>query len=110
MTGNRMIQKHPLPIQRVTQGPKHHFFGYFDKFPWDKSGRRLLAQEIDFTARQPRPGEKATLGMIELTENNRFVPLAETDAWCWQQGCMFQWLNDSETKVIYNDREGDHCK
>ena len=56
MTGNRMIQKHPLPIQRVTQGPKHHFFGYFDKFPWDKSGRRLLAQEIDFTARQPRPG------------------------------------------------------
>ena len=64
-----MIQKHPLPIQRVTQGPKHHFFGYFDKFPWDKSGRRLLAQEIDFTARQPRPGEKATLGMIELTEN-----------------------------------------
>ena len=103
-----MIQKHPLPIQRVTQGPKHHFFGYFDKFPWDKSGRRLLAQEIDFTARQPRPGEKATLGMIELTDNNRFVPLAETDAWCWQQGCLFQWLNDSETKVIYNDREGDH--
>ena len=102
-----MIQKH-LPVQRITQGPKHHFFGYFDKFPWDKSGRRLLAQEIPFTARQPLPGEKATLGMIELTQNNRFVPLAETDAWCWQQGCMFQWLNDSETKVIFNDREGDY--
>ena len=103
-----MIEKHHLPVQRITEGPKHHFFGYFDKFPWDKSGRYILSQEIGFTARQPVPGEKAVLGMIDLQGNNKFIPLAETDAWCWQQGCMFQWLNDAETKVIYNDREGDH--
>ena len=103
-----MIEKRHLPDQRVTEGPKHHFFGYFDKFPWDKSGRYLLSHEIDFTARQPVAGEKAVLGMIDLQDKNKFIPLAESDAWCWQQGCMFQWLNDSETKVIYNDREGDH--
>ena len=51
-----MIEKRHLPVQRVTEGPKHHFFGYFDKFPWDKSGRYLLSQEIPFTARQPVPG------------------------------------------------------
>ena len=102
------IEKFHLPVTRVTEGPKHHFFGYFDKFPWDKSGRYLLAQELEFTARQPEPGEKAQLGMIDLQENNRFIPLAESDAWCWQQGGMFQWLNDAETEVIYNDREGDH--
>lgn len=103
-----MIEKHHLPVQRLTNGPKHHFFGYFDKFPWDRSGRYLLSHEIDFTARQPVPGEKAVLGMIDLQDQYRFIPLAESDAWCWQQGCMLQWLNDAESKVIYNDREGDH--
>ena len=103
-----MIQKQHLAVRRITNGPKHHFFGYFDKFPWDQSGRYLLAQEIDFTARQPLPGEKLLLGMIDLQDGERFIPLAESDAWCWQQGCMFQWLNDAKTKVIYNDREGDH--
>ena len=103
-----MIEKHHLEAKRITEGPNHHFFGYFDKFPWDKSGRYILAQETTFTARQPRAGEKALLGMIDLRDNNTFIPLAETSAWCWQQGCMFQFLNDSETKVIYNDREGDH--
>ncbi|MGN0866418.1 MAG: hypothetical protein ACI4SG_01905 [Oligosphaeraceae bacterium] len=98
----------PLPAQRLTEGPKHHFFGYFDKFPWDRSGRYLLSHEVDFTARQPVPGEKATLGVVDLAEGNRFTPFAQTDAWCWQQGCMLQWLNDAREEVIYNDREGDH--
>ncbi len=102
------ITIHHLPIQRVTEGPKHHFFGYFDKFPWDKSGRYLLAHEVSFTARQPRPEEPATLGVIDLQDGNRFTPFAETHAWCWQQGCMLQWLNDAKSTVIYNDREGDH--
>ena len=26
----------------LTQGPGHHFFGYYDKCPWDLSGRYLL--------------------------------------------------------------------
>lgn len=100
-----MIIKH-LPIKRVTDGPKHHFFGYFDKFPWDRQGRRLLSMETDFTARQPVPGEKATIGVID--ENGKYNPVAETNAWCWQQGSMLQWLNDDDNKIIYNDREGDH--
>ncbi len=103
-----MIIKHHLKVERITTGPRHHFFGYFDKFPWDKSGRYLLAQAVDFTARQPEPGETMEIGMIDLQDGNRFIPLARTDAWCWQQGCMLQWLNDAETKIIYNDREGDH--
>lgn len=80
-----MIEKKHLSVKRVTQGPKHHFFGYFDKFPWDKSGQRLLAHETLFTARMPQPGEKATLGIIQ---DDHFEPVAETGAWCWQQGCM----------------------
>lgn len=93
-----------LPVQRLTSEPKHHFFGYFDKFPWDKNGKRILAHQTDFTARQPKPGEKAVVGVIE---NEIFQPVSTTDAWCWQQGSMLQWLPDSENKIIFNDREGD---
>ena len=31
-----------LTAKAVTKGPKHHFFGYYDKTPWDKTGRYLL--------------------------------------------------------------------
>ena len=96
-----MIVRH-LPVTRVTEGPKHHFFGYFDKFPWDHAGKRLLGQELDFTARQPRPEDRAVLGVIE---NGTFAPFAETNAWCWQQGCMLQWLGREPETVIFNDRE-----
>ncbi|NLG14218.1 MAG: hypothetical protein GX561_08445 [Lentisphaerae bacterium] len=102
-----MITQCHLPVERLTEGPKHHFFGYFDKFPWDVSGRYLLSQEVDFTARQPEVGEDAVLGMIDLQDGNKFIPIATTKSWCWQQGCMFQWLMDDPNKVIYNDREGD---
>lgn len=101
------IIKKYLPVEKVTQGPKHHFFGYFDKFPWDKSGRYLLTHETDFTARQPVPGEKAGICLIDLHDNNKLTRIAETAAWCWQQGSMLQWINDADDEIIFNDREGD---
>lgn len=86
----------------VTRGPKHHFFGYYDKCPWDRSGRYLLAMEIDFIDRQPEPGEKLTVGMVDLQDGDKYLPLDETAAWCWQQGTMLQWLGAGEGEVIYN--------
>ena len=44
--------------------------------------------------------------MIDLEGGGEFVPLAETKAFCWQQGCMAQWLPGSKRKIIFNDREG----
>ena len=41
------------PARPVTQGPKHHFFGYYDKSPWNASGKYLLANEADFNDRAP---------------------------------------------------------
>ena len=28
-----------FPVRAATRGPKHHFFGYYDKTCWDGSGR-----------------------------------------------------------------------
>jgi hypothetical protein len=45
--------------------------------------------------------------MIDLADHDRWIPLGDTRAWCWQQGCMLQWLPGSRSEVIWNDREGD---
>jgi hypothetical protein len=87
----------------VTSGPKHHFFGYYDKCPWDKTGRYLLANEIGFINRQPEQGEELTVGMVDLKDGNKYIPFDTTTAWCWQQGTMLQWLGTApDREVIYN--------
>lgn len=92
-----------IPAKAVTSGPKHHFFGYYDKFPWDLTGRYLLAMENDFCDRQPEAGEKLTVGMVDLKDNNRYIPLDETAAWSWQQGTMLQWLGTApDREIVYN--------
>jgi hypothetical protein len=92
----------------LTRGPKHHFFGYYDKCPWDATGRYLLATEVDFIGRDPRKGEALTVGMIDLRQDNRFIPLDSTQAWSWQQGTMLQWLGSApDREVVYNGLDGD---
>ncbi len=93
--------------KRVTSGPKQHFFGYYDKAQWDFSDRWLLGCAADVAGRQPSPNDVLTLGMIDTQSSDGFMPFASTKAWCWQQGCMLQWLPGSDAEVIYNDRIGD---
>lgn len=86
----------------VTQGPKHHFVGYYDITPWDKSGRYLVCNEIGFTDRQPKPGEPLTVGMVDL-ETKKYIALDTTTAWCWQMGTRLQWLGSApDREVVYN--------
>ncbi len=102
-----MIEQHLLNAHAVTSG-SHHFFGYYDKSPWDATGRYLLALQVPFMDRQPTPDDAATVGMIDLQDDNKWIPLDETLAWCWQQGTMLQWLpTEPDQKIIYNQRDGD---
>ena len=36
------------PVDSLTRDPRRHFFGYYDKCPWDSTGRYALALETDF--------------------------------------------------------------
>ncbi|KRA99905.1 hypothetical protein ASD83_05315 [Devosia sp. Root685] len=106
-TQSNKIEQHPLEVRPITSG-KHHFFGYYDKYPWNQSGRYHLALETDFVDRQPTRDDVAVIGMIDTEDGNRWIPLAETSAWSWQQGTMLQWLPSSpEDTIIYNVREDD---
>src|SRR2546425_30882 len=89
----------------VTSGPGHHFFGYYDKCPWNASGTLLLAHEAAFNDRPPRADDSVTIGMVRLKERNHFQVLASSRAWNWQQGSMLQWHpDDSDRWIVHNDR------
>jgi len=102
------ILEPPFPLRKLTRGPKSHFFGYYDKCPWDATGRYLLGLEIGFCDRNPKPGEPLVLGLLDLENAARFAPFDETTAWSWQQGTMLQWMpNAPGREVIYNSvRDG----
>lgn len=96
-----------VPTRAITQGPKHHWFGYYDKLEVDPSGRYVLSNEVTFEGRSPTADDVIKVGMVDLEDNDKWIELGESKAWGWQQGCMLQFLPNSETDIIWNDREGD---
>jgi len=92
------------PVRAITRGPKFHWFGYYDKLQFDPTGRYALGMEVEFEHRSPRPEDAIRIGMVDTRDGDRWIDLGQTRAWCWQQGCMLQWLPGSRREVIYNDR------
>ncbi|MCK4282902.1 MAG: hypothetical protein KAX44_01190 [Candidatus Brocadiae bacterium] len=91
------------PAVPVTSGPGHHFFGYYDKTPWDATGRYILALETGFADRPPEPDDVAAVGLIDTENDCAWQPLTQTTAWNWQQGAMLQWLpGASDRLIVYN--------
>jgi hypothetical protein len=93
-------------LRPITQGPKYHWFGYYDKLQFDETNRYVLGMEVDFEHRSPTPNDVIRVGMVDLQDGNRWIDLGETSAWCWQQGCMLQWLPGHADTIVYNDRAG----
>lgn len=94
-----------LSARRVTEGDCCHFFGYYDKCPWDAAQRWLLGMRVAFMHRQPTGEDLAVIGMMDLERGGLWRTVAETRAWHWQQGAMLQWLpSDPSRKVIFNSQ------
>lgn len=106
-TATAMADDEPAPIVALTKGPAYHWFGYYDKFEFDPTGRYVLGMEVDFEGRHPKPDDVIKIGMVDLQDDNRWIELGESRAWSWQQGCMLQWRPGSTTEILWNDREGD---
>ncbi|NLE37866.1 MAG: hypothetical protein GX621_07565, partial [Pirellulaceae bacterium] len=69
--------------------------------------RYLLAMQVDFEHRSPTADDTVKIGMVDLEDGDRWIELAESRAWNWQQGCMLQWRPGSDTEILFNDRQGD---
>jgi len=94
-------------VRQITRGPKSHWFGYYDKWQLDPTGRFALGMEVDMPMRSPKAEDSIQIGMVDLQDNDRWLALGESKAWGWQQGCMLQWIPQSAEEMIWNDREGD---
>jgi hypothetical protein len=95
------------PTRVITRGPRHHWFGYYDKWQFDPSGRLVLGMQVAFEHRTPTADDVVRVGMVDLEEQDRWTDLGQSSAWNWQQGCMLQWLPGAERKIVWNDREKD---
>ncbi len=96
-----------VPFQILTNGPSHHWFGYYDKLEFDPSGRFVLTAEVDFEGRSPKPEDTIRVGYIDLDDSNAWHEIGTSVAWGWQQGCMLQFIPGTKSKVIWNDRQED---
>lgn len=94
-----------FPVHQITKG-QQHWFGYYDKWQIDPTGRYALGMEADMIFRSPQPDDSLKIGLIDLDNNNKWQEIGSTKAWGWQQGCMLQWIPGSSEEVIWNDREG----
>ncbi|MCS7237044.1 MAG: hypothetical protein NZ899_02090 [Thermoguttaceae bacterium] len=103
----RQLLQAKFSVRKITRGPRFHWFGYYDKWQFDPTDRYLLGMEVTFDLRSPRPEDEIRIGMIDTAEGDRWIELDKSSAWCWQQGCMLQWLPGSQSEIIWNDRSRD---
>ena len=100
-------------IERVSpnDSDSEYFFGYYDKSPWDASGRYILCMRAKDTWSEPDPLGEAEILQIDTKDNNSFRVIAKTHTWNVQQGCMAQWMGpDFSSSILYNDlRDGMYC-
>ena len=95
----------PPPVRAITRGPKFHWFGYYDKFQFDPTGRYVLGMEVDFEHRGPRADDVIRIGMVDLEDGDKWIELGTSRAWGWQQGCMLQWVPGTKSQILWNDRQ-----
>jgi hypothetical protein len=95
------------PVQITGNDKEHLYASYYGINSFSRSERFATVLETDLKYKLPEETEPATLGLVDLT-TNEFIPLTETRAWNFQQGCMAHWLGTSpDSLIIYNDfRDG----
>ena len=98
-------------IKRLTPSDEfEHFFGYYDKNPWNINQTKILALRAQCTWKEPAPKEEAEIVLIDLATTNVKV-LDKTATWNTQQGCMLQWLGpEYKDRIIYNKLIDGHYK
>ncbi len=98
-------------LQSLYSGNKyHHFFGYYNKSPWNATGDYVLSNRVDKMSEDLTGTEISQVGYFDLNKNNEYISIGKTTTWNWQMGCQLQWLGGEQNtskknlKIIYNTR------
>jgi len=91
------------PVQITDDNKEHLFASYYGINSFSKSQKYVTVLETDVKYRLPTEDDPATLGLVNL-KTHEFIPLTQTRAWNFQQGCMAHWLGTSpDSLIIFND-------
>ncbi|ROO29165.1 hypothetical protein [Salinisphaera orenii] len=96
-------------LQQLTQGTdegRFHTHSYYDINVFDSTSRYVAAHCVAFAERQPTADDSVEVGVIDLDDDARWIPVGTSHAWSWQQGPMAQWV-PGRTTLIWNDRDDD---
>ena len=91
--------------KRYESPDMHVFFGYYDIQQMSIGQDKLLLTKVPCDANTKR--DTAKLVWVNLN-NNKEHEIAETSAWCWQQGARLRWHPFKSNVVLFNDKSGDH--
>jgi hypothetical protein len=88
----------------ITSGPQEHLFAsYYGINSWSADQKYATVLQTTVRHHLPDEHEPAILGLVAM-DSKQFLPLTETRAWNFQQGCMAHWLATSpDSLIIYND-------
>lgn len=100
-----MDKKNTREIVRLTDGPRHHLFGFHDLLATNADEDKLLSLEVEDISRPPLPMEKAGVGYVNI-KTHKFIRLGETNAFNYPQGARQQWIDNS--LFIVNNQIGEH--
>lgn len=90
-------------VRRITNGPKHHLFGFHDLVQTNAKGDLALSLEVDDISHPPLPGETCKFGVVPA-EGGEFIPIHATHTWNYPQGARQQWVGDGDLFTC-NDRD-----
>ncbi len=86
-------------VQELSLKKHHVYFGYYDLPQINKDGTKALAICLPHHA---RPGKNdAKIGFFTLPDGI-FHSVANTSAWCWQQGSRLRWHPFNNEIIIFN--------
>jgi len=64
-----MSVRHPS-MRSITAGPRHHWFGYYDKLQVHPTNRRVLGMSVDFEHRSPTDEDEIEIGLVDLEKGS----------------------------------------
>ena len=68
-----------------------------------------MANRSSFDDRDPEYSDTVTTGLIDLTDDCLFRPLADSSAWSLLSGARIQWIGpDCQRKVLYHDTHAEN--
>ena len=95
-----------IPGVKIFSVPNKHkklntFFGYYNISPFFGDTKIIYCgtESKNYRGSQGFPCEIYYCDLL----TNESVKVGTSKSWNWQQGCMLQWLNNSEDKVIFNN-------